>query len=327
MPEYLKDKDKRKCYKCNLVYDKNKKQCKVCKCHSITYCSEECQREDWPRHRENCVPVMVKKFKGKGRGLVAARDIKMGELILTDTAAVTNDDIGHHSLTPDAERLLINQKILKDISILNHSCAPNAAMGLLVGEENDDPAKTFELRAVKDISKKDEVTIFYPAIEDSLLWLHADMREKIQEDFGFDCKCSVCSGEVPNQDAIMLKIHEIYEVERQMTKSDDEMTLLDWTRQALAFEAMVELAKPIYMGREETKLSYLTLMSMAALKCSNPALLEKALDGAQVLAEKLGLRSIVEATASDREVFHSAWEAKRAGKNIEEMMKEKEVKN
>ena len=88
MPEYLKDKDKRKCYKCNLVYDKNKKQCKVCKCHSITYCSEECQREDWPRHRENCVPVMVKKFKGKGRGLVAARDIEKGELIFEDKDAI-----------------------------------------------------------------------------------------------------------------------------------------------------------------------------------------------------------------------------------------------
>ena len=93
---------------------------------SPTYCSRECQAEDWPRHKENCVPVMVKEYEGKGRGLVAAKDIKMGELILTNEAVITDKDFIHNGyfLTAEAERLLINQKILKDISLLNHSCAP-----------------------------------------------------------------------------------------------------------------------------------------------------------------------------------------------------------
>ena len=165
MPEIRKNA-KSKCYKCKKVYGKNQQKCKVCKCHSVSYCGEECQREDWPRHSENCIPVMVKDYGEKGQGLVAAKAIKMGELILTDKAVVSNDDIDLESfgytLTYDAERLLINQKILKDISLLNHSCAPNAAMGLLNGKLNREPEKRFELRAIKDISKDEEVTIFYP---------------------------------------------------------------------------------------------------------------------------------------------------------------------
>ena len=91
------------------------------------YCSKECQEEDWPRHRDNCVPVIVKEYGEKGQGLVSAKDIKMGEQILTDKAIVSNGDmVGGCFLTGDAERLLLNQKILMDISLLNHSCAPNA---------------------------------------------------------------------------------------------------------------------------------------------------------------------------------------------------------
>ena len=85
---------------------------------------------------------MVKDYGEKGKGLVTSKAIKMGELILTDKALVSNDDIklGNYGyvLTADAERLLINQKILKDICLLNHSCAPNAAMGLLDGKLNRD---------------------------------------------------------------------------------------------------------------------------------------------------------------------------------------------
>ena len=99
---------------------------------------------------------------------------------------------------------------------------------------------------------------------------------------------------------------------------------MEWTRQALAYEAIVKVIKPIYMGREETKMRYFMLLSDSAIQSRNPVLLEEALDGAQELAEKLGIRSIVEATAKNREVFHSAMWLKRAGKNIEEMMKEED---
>ena len=63
------------CYTC---HKKKKKLSKCSSCHAISYCWRKCQKVDWPRHKENCVPVMVTEVGEKGRGLVAARDIKMG---------------------------------------------------------------------------------------------------------------------------------------------------------------------------------------------------------------------------------------------------------
>ena len=294
MPEKRKNKTQ-KCHKCKKVYPKNMKQCKVCKCHSVSYCGEECQREDWPRHRKNCIPVMVKEYGEKGKGLVASKNIKRGELILIDKAAMSNDDIVldsyGYTLTSDAERLLINRKILKDISILNHSCAPNAAMGLLDGKVNREPEKRFELRAIKDISKEEEVTIFYPNDRHSfpLLGPPIHIRKNIKEDYGFDCKCPVCSGDLCNQEAILRKIADIVISNRLLTKNEYEMTLSEWTREAIAFEVIVELDKIVYMGGPERRMAKLVRLFKAAAGARRMALLWKVVDEIEEFAEKTGL--------------------------------------
>ena len=86
MPEFYVEahKDHQTCFKCKRT---GKKRLLTCiKCHAITYCGVECQKTDRERHKWNCVPgpVMVKEIPGKGRGIVAATDIKMGERIFKD---------------------------------------------------------------------------------------------------------------------------------------------------------------------------------------------------------------------------------------------------
>jgi len=304
MPETLTDRNK--CHKCHKTGKRKKDKLSKCsKCHSITYCSQECQEEDWPRHSDNCIPVMMKEYGEKGQGLVAAKDIKMGELILTDQAVVSNDDINKYFLKSDAERLLINRKILKDISLLNHSCAPNAAMGLLDVVELRKPEKRFELRAIKDISKDEEVTIFYQTENSDVPPLEplAVLRETIREDYGFDCKCPVCSGEVPNQDDIIKKIWDIMDANKIRTKGEGEMTPLDWTREAITFGAIVELYKPVYIGNPMVKMNNLGVLARAARKSRKEALLEKALDGIKELAEKTGLEVFKHIEKDELEVF------------------------
>jgi len=62
---------------------------KLCsKCKAIGYCGANCQKKDWVRHRANCSPVLVAELKHSGRGLVAARKIKTGELILKENATI-----------------------------------------------------------------------------------------------------------------------------------------------------------------------------------------------------------------------------------------------
>ena len=85
MPEELSDRTM--CFRCGQTEIKNLFKCN--QCNSITYCDKVCQREDWGRHKDNCIPVMLTELKGKGRGLVASRNIRVGEVIFTEEAAVT----------------------------------------------------------------------------------------------------------------------------------------------------------------------------------------------------------------------------------------------
>ena len=75
------------------------------------------------------------------------------------------------------------------------------------------------------------------------------------------------------------------------SKDKDEMTLSDWTREAICWGAIVELAKPLYMGRLDLKMSILINIRKAASKARKPALVEKAVDGMKELAEKTGLEA------------------------------------
>ena len=77
MPEDLTDR--RCCHKCSKTVTGKRKLSKCGRCQSITYCGRECQREDWPRHSQYCIPVMVAEIPGKGRGLVASKAFKKGE--------------------------------------------------------------------------------------------------------------------------------------------------------------------------------------------------------------------------------------------------------
>ena len=86
--------NRQECFKCKKTVTGDKKLWKCGKCQAITYCGQECQVEDRPRHKWNCVPVMVTEIEGMGRGLVAARKIKKGELIFIDKPMIRLDNNG-----------------------------------------------------------------------------------------------------------------------------------------------------------------------------------------------------------------------------------------
>ena len=58
-------------------------------CHSVSYCSPQCQRQDWARHKGSCGPVTVATVAGMGRGLVATRDIGAGQLIFKENPVIS----------------------------------------------------------------------------------------------------------------------------------------------------------------------------------------------------------------------------------------------
>ena len=139
------------------------------------------------------------------------------------------------------------------------------------------------------ITKGDEVTIHYPS-----KWYyrpHAFIRKSIQEDFGFDCKCSVCLGKVSNQDDILTRFCQTLANNQDVATrlDDEEKTLLDWKREAVVFGIMSFLLKPVYMGKEIDKLRWLFMLHNAAMMYGDSDLMVKALNEVKELADKTGL--------------------------------------
>ena len=262
MPEELSDRTM--CFRCGQTEIKNLFKCN--QCNSITYCDKVCQREDWGRHKDNCIPVMLTELKGKGRGLVASRNIKVGEVIFTEAAAITWNP-------PDVGVIL---QLYLNLSLINHSCAPNSAwsykatdssafkkeytelahylcLGMAVYallsdwslfwqilsyvmtlflnvpamylcsgavvclmledwcfiwkilsfflinytysklECRPEPEGKLVLRAIKNIQEGEEINLCYLGYDENLGSKH-QMKQHLETDFKFDCKCSVCVG-------------------------------------------------------------------------------------------------------------------------------------
>ena len=63
-------------------------------CFSVAYCKTDCQKSHWSQHKPNCQkPFAVKESKKVGRYMVATRDIKPGEIILREKAAVVGPSL------------------------------------------------------------------------------------------------------------------------------------------------------------------------------------------------------------------------------------------
>ena len=61
---------------------------RLCACGQVAYCSKSCQQKDWTKHKQDCPRVVLKEIMGKGKGLVAIRNISAGTIIFTEEPLV-----------------------------------------------------------------------------------------------------------------------------------------------------------------------------------------------------------------------------------------------
>ena len=325
--------DRQVCFKCHKTVTGKRKLSKCSKCHAITYCGRECQVADWPRHAWNCIPVMVTEIPGKGRGLVAARDIKMGEFIFLDKPAIV---LPNHSpididksltkeefdafmkqvsnLSSEAKlqfykleegRIkekggggMINKEIriflknavgknsmllLLNVALINHSCAPNAFVEEVEDQKN-------EVRAIKDISKGEEVTVFYRYFNSgytykSLGWKVNERTRAIKNKLGFECKCCVCSGIVPGQEDITKELIESLEALNQACSYLVKLTTID---------KIVELSMRLYVGHIDDKIWPLMMLAKLGYGIRDGEILGKAKRHLKKLAEGTQLKCVMD---------------------------------
>ena len=315
LPENLTDR--RCCHKCHTTVTGKKKLSKCAQCHSITYCGRECQREDWPRHSQYCIPVMVTEIPGMGKGLVASKDFKRGQVLFKETPAIIvhtrSDIIPLQELKEKVSEMSEEQKnkfyqltqkgnfkraqldsafrenCLTELDIffsnslvadpvafenkflfitpsfINHSCAPNVQ---LEGYRDKDGEEVLVVLAMKDISKGEEITECYM----KGLMTSSQMKEKIKEEFSFDCKCGVCVGSISDQDVIIAEINSL------VPNSVPIRTFIHQEQKASKLERAADLAKQLYIGYINIRFFVFVKFVIASQLDRDPIRLKKALD-------------------------------------------------
>ena len=317
MPEDLTDRQR--CYNCQMTVTGKRKLLKCARCESITYCGQECQRADWPRHKEFCIPVMVTEIPGKGKGLVASKDFKKGQVVFQETAAIIvhapsfivplkelmeqicnmseEQKNKFYQLTPTGVvhkvqiAAALRENCLQELDIftsygvydrddednrlalfpskalMNHSCAPNVYLDLDVSGHG------LEVRAIKNISKGEEVT----SCHTEGILTSFQMKTKLQKNFGFDCKCGVCAGVIPNQDRIIREISKIANVDLQPV-SPYQKKMKAWMIEASKFERAADLTMQLYIGQLSPRLKVYKNFVVRSQMARDPIRLEKAMN-------------------------------------------------
>ena len=103
----------------------------------------------------------------------------------------------------------------------------------------------------------------------------------IKDQFGFDCKCCVCTGVVPDQEDIIKELLELHSV--------DNLTIILQT-----FDQIVDLNFRLYIGSLHDKLWVLEMMFKIACLEQDEDRLEKAKKQLKKIAEETKLKYVMQ---------------------------------
>jgi len=102
---------------CQVCQKQASKQCSACK--SVYYCSIECQKSDWKNHKKlACKSYKLGPIEGKGMGMIASRDIKIGELVLTEDPVLKYEKPG--SSEEDYYRRILDKTLCEFEKLPSH---------------------------------------------------------------------------------------------------------------------------------------------------------------------------------------------------------------
>ena len=173
-------------------------------------------------------------------------------------------------------------RLFLNVLLINHSCAPNA-----FGENIEDGS--CEVRATKDISKGEEITFFYGVYDYTYKKFGCNVKERMQaikNRFLFDCKCCVCTGDVPDQEDITKELLELHDRLDQgtATQSEEILSILD---------KIVDLHLRLHIGSLSDKIHALTMMAEIAYEIEDADRLKKAMKHFKKIAEDMKLKNVM----------------------------------
>jgi len=256
------------------------KRCTQCK--EVNYCSKKCQARAWKAgHKMWCGTLAVKDIPGKGKGIVALRDIEIGEVLLKEkplllfpagnglTEALTKmPEINKRRVmqlydrenTANTKRVLgilmtnclagrcATSVLYYMISRFNHSCIPNVII---------DQQFPTSVTAIENIKEGMEISWCYNG--DAMYQDRWTRNEELSQGWSIPyCKCPCCTlqGEEAKQsDANRLALKD---VEHKIAKSIQEeknhlgsfFELLKQKYELLAVEGLGTADNLAYIARD-----------------------------------------------------------------------------
>jgi len=115
---------------------------------------------------------------------------------------------------PGEERKVRGYAMYAQASMFNHDCLPNACRFEYVDRDRDGNTDVI-VRALHDIEEGTEVCLSYFPVD----WAYGDRQKKLQEEYGFWCKCARCKVESEWKDD---ESEEELELESSEVKEDVE---------------------------------------------------------------------------------------------------------
>ncbi|XP_023323657.1 N-lysine methyltransferase SMYD2 [Eurytemora carolleeae] len=218
----------KKCGKCQ----KSGEFLSCSRCGLEHYCSQNCQKEHWKEHKTSCRPVLQVQIENKGYGLVATRNIKEGELILSEMPVLIlsknekdrtsrNLEIQFQKLSKNVQKKILSlhdenregeeERKLARIFFSNAidvNSEKSAALYLTIPRINHSCSPNVvwgygpnsplskEVRALKEIKKGSELEANYIDSWEASFRDHSRRQDLLQR-WSFTCSCKICS--LPNQ--------------------------------------------------------------------------------------------------------------------------------
>jgi len=229
------------CDECLVEFpEEDLKRCTQCK--EVRYCGKKCQSRAWKNgHKVCCGKITVREIPNKGKGVVALRDIKMGEVVMTEKPLLIFK-AGNHltqclsKMTDQGKRKLMQLydrenetegKVLGilvtnclagrmatsvlyyQISRLNHSCVPNVVIN------QQFPTSVI---AIRNIPAGEEVSWCYNG--DALYQDRHTRHMELQQGWAIPlCKCKYCTLSTEDQKFSDSNRLALKEVERKIKNS------------------------------------------------------------------------------------------------------------
>lgn len=188
----------------------------------------------------------------------------------------------------------ISFSLYLNMALLNHSCAPNADIGKLL--EKDDagkPHNRIEIRAIKDISKGEEITYSYFGNINNLCCPSQARKIFIKENFEFDCNCGVCSVFDRDQENIALELLVLLQALSSGVGVDHyKKGLSEWARDAENLDKINDLMQKFLLGNLEVKWRSMISMVKTAQLARNQDLVKKGFDMLQRFSEDIKIEEI-----------------------------------